>query len=98
MWVKTKKQTKTGIYTQSVLLAATSNALWHFPSDEIETIWAKTTRPKSAWRLSLDVSRIHPANISFYSYLLSQFFIRANIIWHILETHYMEEENKKKLN
>lgn len=25
-------------YTQSVLLAATSNALWHFPSNKIETI------------------------------------------------------------
>lgn len=28
-------------------------------------------------------------------FLLSQFFIRANIIWHILETHFMEEEKKQ---
>lgn len=26
---------KTVVYTQSVLLAATSNALWHFPSNKI---------------------------------------------------------------
>lgn len=29
---------------------------------------------------------------------LSQFFLRANIIWHILETHFMEEEKKNNQN
>lgn len=58
-------------YTQSVLLAATSNALWHFPS-KIETILAKTTRLKSALRFSLDVSRPHPINV--FLVLLSPFF------------------------
>lgn len=38
---KESNRKKTVIYTQSVLLAATSNALWHFPSNKIETIFSQ---------------------------------------------------------
>lgn len=100
MWLETKKVTeKSVVCTQSVRLAAMNNALWHFPSNKIETIWAKLTRPKSALRLSLDVSRIHPASVLFFFFFyLSQFFKKGKchlahfgnpILWT------MEKEKKK---